>query len=176
MSIFYCNKSVNTERETVGEWENPLYQAVRENRLTASNCGTVIKHRSTKPDNLVKTIMGINYAQSEAINYVKIKESVAFQRFAASRPQAKIQKSGIFIDETYGYLAASPDGNTTDPLGFWGIHNRYGLEFFMSKSIDVYLKEIIVQYKMNDHLTLSLLISILRRNFDSIISFLRTIL
>ncbi|KAJ8985569.1 hypothetical protein NQ317_011531 [Molorchus minor] len=35
---------------------------------------------------------------------------------------------------------------------------------------------IIVQYKMNDHLTLSLLISILRRNFDSIISFLRTIL
>ncbi|KAJ8976858.1 hypothetical protein NQ317_012983 [Molorchus minor] len=102
----------NTERETVGEWEkNPLYQAVRENRLTASNCGTVIKRRSsTKPDNLVKTLMGINYAQSEAINYVKIKESVAFQRFAASRPQAKIQKSGIFIDETYGYLAASPDG------------------------------------------------------------------
>ncbi|KAJ8974091.1 hypothetical protein NQ317_011610 [Molorchus minor] len=81
---------------------------------------------------------------------------------------------------------------------FWGIHSRYGLEFFMSKSINVYLKEwtslingqhfgdgrcplmreytIIVQYKMNDHLTLSLLISILRRNFDSIISFLRTIL
>ncbi|KAJ8977899.1 hypothetical protein NQ317_012400 [Molorchus minor] len=104
----------NTERETVGEWEkNPLYQAVRENRLTASNCGTVIKRRSsTKPDNLVKTLMGINYAQSEAINYVKIKESVAFQRFAVSRPQAKIQKSGIFIDETYGYLAASPDGKS----------------------------------------------------------------
>ncbi|KAJ8973757.1 hypothetical protein NQ317_006647 [Molorchus minor] len=53
----------NTERETVGELENPLYQAVRKNRLTASNCGTVIKRRSsTKPDNLVKTILGINYA------------------------------------------------------------------------------------------------------------------
>ncbi|KAJ8971287.1 hypothetical protein NQ317_009033 [Molorchus minor] len=48
--------------------------------------------------------------------------------------------------------------------------------YYICKLIDVYLKEIIVQYKMNDHLTLSLLISILRRNFDSIISFLRTIL
>ncbi|KAJ8976531.1 hypothetical protein NQ317_015552 [Molorchus minor] len=46
----------------------------------------------------------------------------------------------------------------------------------LGRIIDVYLKEIIVQYKMNDHLTLSLLVSILRRNFDSIISFLRTIL
>ncbi|KAJ8979787.1 hypothetical protein NQ317_007697 [Molorchus minor] len=91
--------------------ESTIPSSKRETRLTASNCGTVIKRRSsTKPDNLVKTIMGINYAQSEAINYDKIKESVALQRFAASRPQAKIQKSGIFIDETYGYLAAFPDG------------------------------------------------------------------
>ncbi|KAJ8984198.1 hypothetical protein NQ317_011107 [Molorchus minor] len=53
------NTDRNTERETVGEWENPLYQAVRENRLTASNCGTVIKRRSsTKPDNLVKNHTG----------------------------------------------------------------------------------------------------------------------
>ncbi|KAJ8964240.1 hypothetical protein NQ317_016820 [Molorchus minor] len=65
----------NTKRETVGEWENPLYQVVRKIRWTASNFSTVIKRRSsTKPDNLMKTILGINYTQSEAINYGKIKE------------------------------------------------------------------------------------------------------
>ncbi|KAJ8973884.1 hypothetical protein NQ317_019297 [Molorchus minor] len=128
----------NTERETVGQWENPLYQAVRKNRLTASNFGTVIKRRSsTKPDNLVKTILGINYAQSEAINYGKIKESVALQRFAASRPQAKIQTSGIFIDETYGYLAASPDGKAC--RGQWNHRNQMSVQ---SSQIDVYLKEV----------------------------------
>ncbi|KAJ8981776.1 hypothetical protein NQ317_002370 [Molorchus minor] len=63
---FYHNKSVILSEKQLenGRIHFPNAQS------TASNCGTVIKRRSsTKPDNLVKTIMGINYAQSEAINY-----------------------------------------------------------------------------------------------------------
>lgn len=101
----------NTERSTVGQWENSLYEQIRKNRLTSSNFGSVIKRRKTTcPDNFVKTILGLKSAQSEAIEYGKMKEAVARQKFAASRPQAKIQTAGIFVYEEHGYLAASPDG------------------------------------------------------------------
>ncbi|KAJ8973665.1 hypothetical protein NQ317_014217 [Molorchus minor] len=93
--------------------ESTIPSSKRETRLTASNCGTVIKRRSsTKPDNLVKTIMGINYAQSEIAHNLNKKNPLRSKDLQHRDHKQKYKKSGIFIDETYGYLAASPDGKS----------------------------------------------------------------
>ncbi|XP_072375400.1 uncharacterized protein [Diabrotica undecimpunctata] len=46
--------------------------------------------------------------------YGKDKEDVARQRFIELNPEKRVQKCGIFIDNIYNHLAATPDGIVDD--------------------------------------------------------------
>ncbi|KAJ8909802.1 hypothetical protein NQ315_015322 [Exocentrus adspersus] len=61
--------------KTVGQWDNPVYEQIRRNRLTASNFGSVIKRRkTTKPDNLVKRLLSSRQISTVAMEYVYIND------------------------------------------------------------------------------------------------------
>lgn len=80
------------------------------NRLTASNFGAVVKRRkSTSCHGLVKIILYNTNFQNEATVYGKTMEAVAIKTLENKRGII-VQKSGLFVDLEYGYLAASPDG------------------------------------------------------------------
>ncbi|KAI4455555.1 exonuclease phage-type/recb c-terminal domain-containing protein [Holotrichia oblita] len=95
---------------TIGQFNNERYMSERNFRLTASNFGSVVKRRSnTACHNLVKKVLHGDIVHSEAINYGKIKESVAINKFEKALGK-NVQPAGLYIDPVHTFLAASPDG------------------------------------------------------------------
>ncbi|KAK4887438.1 hypothetical protein RN001_003709 [Aquatica leii] len=87
------------EHDTRGQHENPRWQELRKDCLTASNFGVVVKRRtSTSCHNLIKRLL---YSQ-------EIHENVAIQKYE-NQFNVKIEKCGLFIDSN-NFLGASPDG------------------------------------------------------------------
>lgn len=83
---------------------------LKQRRLTASNFGRVIKRRATtSPQNLIKSLLSKKMISNPAIEYGKKNENVAKQQFEKLYG-LDVVDAGLFIDETYGFLGASPDG------------------------------------------------------------------
>ena len=78
--------------------------------MTASNFGKVVKRRvTTSPLNLVKSLVSKRTFSTPAMDYGKINESVARQHLE-NMYDITVEDAGLFIDEDYGFLGASPDG------------------------------------------------------------------
>ncbi|XP_072399692.1 uncharacterized protein [Diabrotica undecimpunctata] len=102
------------ERQTVGQWNNAFYRHVKRNRLTASYFGLICQRRpNTSCRNLIKTMISPSW-DNEYTLYGKDKKDVARQRFIELNPEKRVQKCGIFIDNIYNNLAATPDGIVHD--------------------------------------------------------------
>lgn len=98
------------EHQTRGQHENEKWREIRKNMLTASNFGAVINRREkTPPHNLVKRLLYGGEVFTKSMEYGRINESVAIERYAADR-NILVEKCGIFIDFVNPYLGASPDG------------------------------------------------------------------
>ena len=96
-----CGRTV----EGRGLWEDE-----REWRLTASRFGPICK--ATERRNMIslaKTILHPPHLTNDAVVYGRTKEEIAAQEFSAIKGLV-VLPCGLFIDEKYSYLAASPDG------------------------------------------------------------------
>lgn len=95
---------------TKGQFGNPHYEAERQNRLTASLFGQVVKKReSTHCKTVVKKCLYNETFYSRATEYGKVNESVAIKLFE-KKANVTVVPSGLWIDIDNGFLAVSPDG------------------------------------------------------------------
>ncbi|KAF4528233.1 hypothetical protein B566_EDAN016008 [Ephemera danica] len=97
------------ERLTIGQSDNPHWHDARENRITASEFSSVVDRRKATSSDLVRRLLYSTCKETESMKYGKRNEHVAIQRFTQSTG-LNVEECGIFIDLTYGFLGASPDG------------------------------------------------------------------
>jgi hypothetical protein len=109
------NERRDIERRTVLQSECAEWLERRRNLLTASVFGKVCKRReNTKFGPLVKRLL---YSQSlanvKAVKYGKENESIALQQLSVQE-RIKIERCGLFIDDVYDFIGATPDGISDD--------------------------------------------------------------
>lgn len=96
--------------KSIGQHGNPVYDAHRSQRLTASMFGAVCKRRpDTSCDGQVRQCLYPSYFTNKYMEYGKKNESVAIKMFE-EKTGLIVKPSGLYIDQEFGYLAASPDG------------------------------------------------------------------
>ncbi|XP_065944675.1 uncharacterized protein [Magallana gigas] len=100
---------------TKGQSINLMWQYQRKGRLTASNFFKAYHYRGDKADNyIVRSIMGQYNFTSKSVEYGKINESVAREKYVdhmtCFHPSFKCSETGIFVFKDFPFLAASPDG------------------------------------------------------------------
>lgn len=82
--------------------------------LTASNFGTICRRKATTfCSPLVKSLLSANYIRSASMDWGKNHEAKALEdleKFA----KIKIKKCGLFLNEEYPFLGATPDGLVGD--------------------------------------------------------------
>ena len=105
------------EKLTRGQNQNELWYDARKQRLTSSNFGAILKLKpSTRPDNLLKDILGYRTFQSAYTNW-GIKHEAAARRQYMNRTKNNVEQCGLIINSEYPYLGASPDGLIVDSDG-----------------------------------------------------------
>ncbi|XP_050303674.1 uncharacterized protein LOC126741321 [Anthonomus grandis grandis] len=98
------------EINTRGQGGNPLWSQERSIRLTASNFGNICKMLpKTNCQNKVRQLLYSDFRGNEHTKYGIEKEPFAIKQFEEEFGM-KVEKCGLFIDNEYCALAASPDG------------------------------------------------------------------
>ncbi|XP_074040945.1 uncharacterized protein [Leptinotarsa decemlineata] len=98
------------ERETNDQSSSILWMEERQKRITASNFGKICKMKSnTRTINTIKELLYKKFKGNKATEYGKLNESFAIEYFE-SKHNVKVRKSGFFIDKTFYFLGANPDG------------------------------------------------------------------
>ncbi len=108
-------QTVDQSMDVSGEW-----QLQRHGRLTASRFGKVSKHRaSTGYTRLTTGILYSKHCETKAMRYGLVRESEAHNDYLRKKvmnnPLFSVTETGLHIDTTDHWLAASPDGLVTDP-------------------------------------------------------------
>nr|XP_049695083.1 uncharacterized protein LOC126054273 [Helicoverpa armigera] len=105
------NNREEVERDTILQAESPLWLELRRCLLTASSFGKVCKRKSsTSSAALVKShLYCYSLANVRSIKHGMDNEEVAIRQLE-SQLNIKIDKCGLFIDEEFFFLGASPDG------------------------------------------------------------------
>ncbi|XP_068897153.1 uncharacterized protein, partial [Tenebrio molitor] len=102
------------ERNTVLQSESKLWIDERRKLLTASNFKRVCSRRKTTScAKLVKNLVYPQEINSKAVKHGKTFEPVAKEKLEREL-NIVVQACGMFIDEKYPYLAATPDGIVDD--------------------------------------------------------------
>ncbi|KAL0894185.1 hypothetical protein ABMA27_014210 [Loxostege sticticalis] len=103
------------ERETVLQSSCSEWLQLRKVLLTASNFGQVIKRRKNLSCcNLVKNLSyKKNISNIISIRHGRDNEKIALQQLS-DQQNVKIDKCGLFIDQEYPFLGATPDGLIAD--------------------------------------------------------------
>jgi putative phage-type endonuclease len=101
------------ENRTIRQRESMEWVAMRRKMLTASNFGRVCKMLPhTGCENAVKSIIYSNF-DSPHLEYGRVNEERARMELEAVE-NISIQPCGLFIDEEYPFLGATPDGIVGD--------------------------------------------------------------
>ncbi|XP_041971818.1 uncharacterized protein LOC121727854 isoform X2 [Aricia agestis] len=105
------NNREEVERDTILQAESPLWLELRRCLLTASSFGKVCKRRhniSSAP--LVKShLYSYSLDHIKSIKHGKVNEATAIRQLE-EQISIKVHKCGLFIDEDFFFLGASPDG------------------------------------------------------------------
>lgn len=102
------------QKNTIGQHDNVVWHEAKKNRLTASNFGTVICRKSTTScHNLVKTLLYSKNIISKHIEFGRQNEKVVIRQFE-NQYNKTVRPCGLFVDEQYPFLGASPDGLVDD--------------------------------------------------------------
>ena len=100
--------------DDTGEWSKQ-----RKGRLTASKFGEVARRRAAYAPLTIRYIYG-RMRDIPALRYGRHYESEARtayeEQLKSNHPGAKVDTTGVHIDTTHCWLAASPDGFVFDPL------------------------------------------------------------
>ena len=102
--------AIKIEELTRGQSGNRAWEEEREWRLTASKFGAICK--ATQRRNMLTLATSILHPpklKSDAIVHGQAQEENAAKKFTEVTG-LDVKKCGLFIDEKYSYLAASPDG------------------------------------------------------------------
>lgn len=105
------------EKRTILQSESGEWLELRRNMLTASNFGKIVKRKPTNTcKNLVKNLLyKPNIDHVSSISHGKKYEKVALEQLAIMK-NINVENCGLFIDEKYPFLGATPDGITSDML------------------------------------------------------------
>ena len=105
------------EQITKDQSENPEWFNHRKGRITASNFSSIMSFKFTDCDEnyISKRVMGMsNYIDTPSVNFGKENENVArqlyFLEYRKSHEKAKLELSGLHVDELNPFMGASPDG------------------------------------------------------------------
>lgn len=103
------------ERRTILQSESGEWLELRRNLLTASNFGKIVKRRkSNSCVNIVKNMLyRPNIDHVASISHGKKNEKPALAQLSRLL-NLEIKDCGLFIDEKYPFLGATPDGITDD--------------------------------------------------------------
>lgn len=103
------------EKETRGQHKSPRWKEEREWRLTASRFGEIIRATERRdPDVLAANIANPpNLDKVPAVQHGRTYEATAIEAFT-TKTGKEVLACGLFIDPTYPFLGASPDGVVKD--------------------------------------------------------------
>ena len=100
---------INIERETVGQSSSVRWRLLRQKMLTASNFGVVCRRKEYTPTaRLVSSLLYPSLTQSKQMEYGNDMEPQVKRQL--STKFSDIDDCGLFIDQQYPFLGASPDG------------------------------------------------------------------
>ena len=103
------------ESLTRNQGQTDSWSTCREERLTSSNFGRICKRKtSTKPDSMLKDLLGYRTFANEHTKYGQDHEDVARRKYHATmkktHPGITVKKCGLLVTPAYPHLGASPDG------------------------------------------------------------------
>ena len=105
------------EMETRSQSLQPEWHCLRYKRITGSKCGRILIQKK-------KTVALITYCLypkpldplPAPMVWGQHHESIAIQKYIASKNQVTVKKCGFIIHPRHGWLGASPDGRVVDRL------------------------------------------------------------
>lgn len=104
-----CAEISEIEKSTIGQANNMNWKLERQKRLTASNFGQICKLTDrSNPVKLAQAFLEIKDINTEAINYGKVNEAVAVDKYEACTG-LNTHPCGLFVCQSHPYLSASPD-------------------------------------------------------------------
>ena len=94
--------------------DSHIWKKAREERLTASNFGHVVKRKvDTPPDSLLKSLMGYRTFDSKYVEWGRNHEAAARRTYISimkkTHPGVNVKKCGLLVNNEYPHLGASPD-------------------------------------------------------------------
>lgn len=108
--VVTAEKEAELERSTVGQHDNLLWREARQQRLTASDFGTIVCMRdSTSVQSIVRKLKTRPEINSKAIQYGRLNERRAIAAYERTKG-VKVQPCGLFVSREHPFLGASPDG------------------------------------------------------------------
>lgn len=109
-----ARESEKLEQDTIGQHNNSLWEEKRKNRLTASKFGQIVKRKDHTPcHNLVKNLLYPKNLNSAAVVFGRLHEKEAISKYEEEH-NVVVKECGLFIDNVYPFLGASPDGLVGD--------------------------------------------------------------
>ncbi len=104
------SRCISIEREPIGQRDCDKWKSYRRGLLTASNFGCVCSARSPPSfSNIVRSILYSKLSDSKEIEHGNANKHKAIRALKLLEG-VSVQKCGLFIDEKYCYLGATPDG------------------------------------------------------------------
>ena len=102
------------EQATVHQAKCDLWHKSREQRLTASQFGLVIKRKKDVNTKFLTSLCSSQVIHSEAVSYGKKHESVAKEAYVSKNNNLHVHDCGLVVNPAYSFLAATPDGKVCD--------------------------------------------------------------
>lgn len=113
------------EQDTRDQRLNSLWFTERWKRLTASSFGRVCKLRkTTSKEKVAESILFPSFRGSKATEYGNANEKLATSAYEKASGN-RVLPAGLFVDEEFPFLAASPDGIISDQEGIIEIKCPY---------------------------------------------------
>lgn len=122
------------QQQSVGQFGNTIFEEERVLRLTASLFVMIVNRRPHTPcHNTVKACLNPSVFSTATTQYGICKENVAILQFQ-DQYNIQVEKSGLWVDEKYGFLGASPDGTYFLQVVCYHYNNLIFLQDLLAKT------------------------------------------
>ena len=109
-------ESIHFETITRLQSEDKVWFKTRENRITASNLGQIVKRKKADVSKLVEKLQSTRHVQTEAMKLGLANEPIAAVRYCELKEnKVNIYPCGCVVNCFAPWLAASPDRKVYDP-------------------------------------------------------------
>ena len=116
-------EAIEIEQETRDQADSERWIVERRKRITASLVGSIAKMRSkTKRSKKVENLLYSKFKGNAATRYGSVMENRAVLEYEAyqqqhGHPNLKVEKCGLYVSLSDPWLAGTPDGMVSDPIG-----------------------------------------------------------